>query len=236
MIEVKAFTPPKPKLIKKTYSWILEPYLRYLRTECELSEGTIRRACAQVGSFLEVLQQRVRPNRFKALGPEAFQGYIEEHLKNSRENLTSLCGTLRRFFRYCAAHRYTRADFSGLIPFVRHYRHASLPKGIEDSVLDRVLNAIDKDSPAGARHYAIAVLIMAYGIRGISAAELLLDDVDCQHSRIRICAKKGEKEVMLPLLESVGEAIIRYLHHRFAKSPFREEGQKGRVYTKDKRN
>jgi integrase/recombinase XerD len=222
LLEVKAITPPKPKLIKKPYSWILEPYLRHLRTECELSEVTIKRARVQVGSFLEVLHQRVRRNRFKALGPEAFQGYIQEHFKSSRENLTSLCGTLRRFFRYCALHRYTRADFSGLIPFVRHYRHASLPVGMEDSALDRVLNAIDKNSPAGSRDYAIAVLMMAYGIRGISAAELLLDDIDWQRSRIRIRAQKGGKEVLLPLLEPVGEAVIRYLQHRFAETPFRE--------------
>jgi len=31
-----------------------------------------------------------------------------------------------------------------------------------------------------------------------------------------------EKEVMLPLLEPVGEALIRYLQHRFAQTPFRE--------------
>ena len=80
------------------------------------------------------------------------------------------------------------------LPSVRHYRHASLPKGIEDSALERVLDAIDKDSPTGARDYAIAVLMMAYGIRGISAAELLLDDVDWQHSRIRIRAQKAERK------------------------------------------
>jgi hypothetical protein len=34
---------------------------------------------------------------------------------------------------------------------------------MEDSALERVLNAIDKDSPAGARDYAIALLMMAYG-------------------------------------------------------------------------
>src|SRR5262249_18331058 len=54
------------------------------------------------------------------------------------------------------------------------------------------------------------------------AAELLLDDVDWQHSRIRIRAQKGGKEVTLPLLEPVGEAIIGYLRHRFAQTPFRE--------------
>ena len=33
--------------------------------------------------------------------------------------------------------------------------HAALPKGLEDSTLDRVLAAIDMDSPVGARDYAI---------------------------------------------------------------------------------
>jgi integrase/recombinase XerD len=222
LVETKALIPLKPKTVKKPYSWILDPYLRHLRSECELSEVTVQRACVQVGSFLEALRQRVRRNRFKALQAETVESCIKEYLKSSRENLTSLTGTLRRFFRYCASHKYTRTDFSGLVPSIRHYRHASLPKGMEDSALERVLNAIDKDSPAGARDYAIALLMMAYGIRGISAAELLLDDIDWQQSRIRIRAQKGGKEVMLPLLEPVGEAIIRYLQHRFARTPFRE--------------
>jgi integrase/recombinase XerD len=222
LIETHAIEPPKPKPIKKPYSWILEPYLRYLRDECELSETTIQRARSQVGSFLEALRQKVGRNRYKALSAEAIECYIRQHLKSSPENLASLTGSLRRFFRYCASHRYTRTDFSGLLPAVRYYHHASLPKGMEDSALDRVLNAIPKESPTGIRDYAIVVLMMAYGIRGISAAELLLDDIDWQRSRIRIRAKKGGKEVVLPLIKAVGEAIIGYLRHRFSETPFRE--------------
>jgi integrase/recombinase XerD len=93
---------------------------------------------------------------------------------------------------------------------------------MEDSLLKRVLNAIPRDGAIGARDYAIAILMMAYGIRGISAAELLLDDIDWQHSRIRIRAKKGGKEVMLPLMPAVGEAIIEFLRHRRSETPFRE--------------
>jgi len=113
-------------------------------------------------------------------------------------------------------------DFSGLIPPVRTYRHASLPKGMEDSSLERVLAAIDKKTPNGIRDYAIMVLMMAYGLRGVSVAELLLDDIDWQHSRIRIRAQKGGKEVVLPLMGSVGDAVVCYLRHRYDKSPFRE--------------
>jgi integrase len=64
--------------------------------------------------------------------------------------------------------------------------------------------------------------MMAYGIRGVSAAQLLLDDLDWQHSRIRIRAQKGGKEVMLPLMQAVGEALIQYLQHRPGQTPCRQ--------------
>jgi integrase len=93
---------------------------------------------------------------------------------------------------------------------------------MEDSALERVLSAIDKNTPHGARDYAIMVLMMAYGLRGVSVAQLLLDDIDWPCARVRIRAQKGGKEVVLPLMNSVGDALIHYLRHRGHKSPFRE--------------
>jgi hypothetical protein len=43
LVEIKALVPLKPKTVKKPYSWILDPYLRHLRSECELSEVTVQR-------------------------------------------------------------------------------------------------------------------------------------------------------------------------------------------------
>jgi len=222
LAEIRAYRPSQPKPIRKPYSWVLDPYLQHLRRECELAEVTIQRSHVQVGSFLESLGSKVRRPHLKSLRAETIEGYIKRHLKDSPENLQVLAATLRRFFRFCALHRYMRTDFSGLIPPVRRYRHASLPKGIEDSALERVLGAIDRNTPNGARDYAIMVLMMAYGLRGVSVAELLLDDLDWQNSRIRIRAQKGGKEVVLPLMDSVGDALVRYLRHRFNKTPFRE--------------
>ncbi len=222
LVETGTLKPHKPKRIKKPYDWLLDPYLKHLRNECELSQVTIQRAQVQVSSFLETLGPKAARTRFKTLRAEAVEGHLTRHLKDSSENLDSLVGTLRRFLRYCAMHRYTRMDFSGMVPPVRRYRHASLPKGVDDSALERVLGAIDKQTPNGARDYAIMVLMMAYGLRGVSAAELLLDDIDWQRSQIRIRAQKGGKEVVLPLMGAVGDALIGYLRQRFTKTPFRE--------------
>jgi integrase/recombinase XerD len=221
LIEAGVLKPIRPKPVSKRYSWMLDPYLRYLREECQFSEATIHRSRKQLCAFLEGLGEEVTGKHMKMLRAEAVETHIKQHLKDSPENLRCLVGTLRRFLRFCARQGYTTADLSGVIPSVPSYQLASLPKGMEDSALQRMLNAIPKDTPVGARDYAIMLLMMAYGIRGKSAAALLLEDICWPRSTIRIRAQKGGKEVVLPLLETVGEAILGYLHHRF-ESPFRE--------------
>jgi integrase/recombinase XerD len=222
LVETGELKPATPTRIKKRYDWLLDPYLVYLDKECGFSKTTIERASSQVGSFLEALGGKAARSHFKTLRAEAVERCASRYLKESVHNLESQSGSLRRFFGYCAARRYTAMDFSGLVPPVRRYRHASLPKGMEDSSLERVLRGIDTDTPTGARDYAIMALMTAYGLRGVSVAALLLDDIDWQRSRLRIRAQKGGKEVTVPLMESVGDALVRYLRDRPARTPFRE--------------
>ena len=221
LIQVKVLMPPKPERVIKPYDWLLLPYLRHLRVDCQLSELTIRRNGVQVGALLEAMGRSSQRRRFRALKAASVESIVKELLRASTDP-GGLVATLRRFFRYCASRRHTGTDFSGLVPPLRRYRHASLPKGLDDSLLGKMLRAIPRDTPAGARDYAIIVLMMAYGIRGVSAAQLLLDDLDWQHSRIRIRAQKGGKEVVLPLMQAVGEALIQYLQHRPGQIPCRK--------------
>lgn len=220
LIQIKLLAPSKPRRVITPYSWLLDRYLRHLVVDRHLSERTVLRCRAQISSLLELMKGQVHRRRFKALDAEAVEGFVKQHLQSATD-ADGVASILRRFLRYCAARRFTRADFSALVPPIRRYRHASLPKGLDDSVLDRMLKAIPRTTPVGARDYAIIVLMMAYGIRGVSAAQLLLDDLDWQHSRIRIRAQKGGKEVVLPLMQAVGEALIQYLQHRPGQTPCR---------------
>jgi integrase/recombinase XerD len=195
--------------------------LRYLREECQCVERTIQRARAQLCAFLEGLGEEVTRKRMKLLRAEAIETYVKQHLKDSRENLQRLVAALRRFLRYCAQQGYTTTDLSGVIPSIPSYRLATLPKGMEDSALQRILDVIPKDTATGTRDYAIMLLMMAYGVRGESIAELLLEDICWPRSTIRIRARKRGKEVVLPLIEAVGEAVLCYLKRR-PESPFRE--------------
>ena len=221
LVESQALIQPTPKPVIKPYSWVLKPYLQHLHDDHELRPRSIEQIGKHLASFLETLPD-ARRRCFRTLPPETVEAHVKRHLKDSPYNLQRLSSSLRRFFRYCALHRFTQSDLSGLIPPVRYYRHAALPQGADDSAVRRFLEAINRDTPLGARDYAIALLLVAYGIRGVSAAQLLLDDIDWQHSRIRFRAQKGGKEVTVPLLEPVGEALIHWLRLRFSHSPFRE--------------
>ena len=211
---IKAVKPCKPEELPAQYQWILEPYLRYLRKNCQLEEVTVHRKRVMACAFLEGLGKLATPAQMKTLRPETVEQYLVKHLKESRENRRSLTSALRSLLRFCAARKYTTSDLSTVIPSIPSYRLASLPRGMEDSDLQRILKAVPKDTETGTRDYAIMLMMMAYGIRGKSAAALLLDDIDWRRSTICIRAQKGGKEVILPLLEAVGEAVVLYLRHR----------------------
>ena len=203
-----------PKPIPKKYRWIIEPYMQYLREECEVTEQTVQRARACSCRFLDGLGDRATRKHMRLLRADTIETYLKQHLEKSPENIRRLASTLRVFLRFCVRQDYIATDLSGVIPSIPSYRLVALPKGLDDSALQRILNVIPKDTATGARDYAIMLMMMAYGVRGTSVAQLLLEDIDWPQSTIRIRAQKGGKEVVLPLLEAVGDAILRYLHCR----------------------
>ncbi len=221
LVDVGAIRPVDPKPIPTLYRWVLDPFLQYLREDRQLKENTIQNNRIVLCRFLDGLGERATRQGMKTLKAEDVETYVKQHIKESPVNLRNLAGYLRGLLRFCARQGYVTKDFSGVIPSTPAYRLASLPKGMEDSDLQRILNIIPKGTAVGARDTAIMLLMMAYGIRGMSVVELLLQDIDWPRSTILIRARKGGKEVVLPLLEAVGEAIVAYLHHR-PETQFRE--------------
>jgi integrase/recombinase XerD len=221
LVEAEGLKLKKPKPATTIYSWMLDPYLRYLREECQFCESTIHQSRVRLCAFLEGLGEKVTRKHMKLLRAEGLDTYIKRHCKESPDNLRRLVGTLRRFLRFCARQGYTSTDLSGVIPSIPSYRYTGLPKGMEDSELQRILNTIPQSTASGSRDYAVMIMMMAYGIRAKSVAELPLEDICWPRSTIRIRAQKGGKEVIVPLLDAVGEAILGYLHHR-PEGPFRK--------------
>jgi integrase/recombinase XerD len=221
LIKVGTMKAPIVIPIRKPYSWMLDPYLKYLRDERQLTKQTIMQTEAKLHTFLTSLKADVTRERMKTLHADRVESHIREHIGNSRENLICLASILRCFLRFCVRQGYTHEDLSLVIPSIPRYRLSTIPKGIEESAIQKILSSIRRDSLEGSRDYAILLILTAYGIRGQQVAQLLLDDFDWHRSTIRIRAAKGGKEVVLPLMDAVGEAVVAYLRYR-PESPYRE--------------
>jgi integrase/recombinase XerD len=212
----------QPRPAPSPWNWILDPYLKYLREERELTDRTIAASTKMACAFLKGLGNQTSRQAMQGLKPEVIEEYIKRHFKDSPENRQRLTSTLRGFLRFCAVKGYIGRDLSGLVPTVPRYRLSSLPRGIEDEAVERLLAAIPRDSTAGCRDYAIVLLLAVYGVRAAQIGKLRLEDIHWPRSTIRIGAAKGGKEVLLPLLGPVGEALLSYLRHRPTDSVFRE--------------
>ena len=89
--------------------------------------------------------------------------------------------------------------------------------------IDRVLQQTQHDqTPRGLRDFAIFTLLATYGLRAGEIVTLRLEDVDWRGERLFIRHSKTGRQTVLPLLASVGEAIVAYLRRGRPQTPARE--------------
>jgi integrase len=86
-------------------------------------------------------------------------------------------------------------------------------RGLSDEQALKLLQCIDRCSPAGRRDYAICQLLYTYGVRGGQVRALRLEDIDWAGNRILFRALKHGKDSLLPLTREVGEGLLDYLQN-----------------------
>ncbi|MCG8322314.1 MAG: tyrosine-type recombinase/integrase [Cytophagales bacterium] len=72
---------------------------------------------------------------------------------------------------------------------------------------------MDRSSPVGKRDYAMLLLATRLGFRSSDIAGLQFANLDWDNNLIGLTQYKTKREIELPLLSDVGEAIINYLQH-----------------------
>jgi integrase len=129
---------------------------------------------------------------------------------------------LRGFIKYTYDQKLLKVDLSQRIPKYRSVIQAKLPSTYSKEEICRLINSVDRSSSIGKRDYAIILLAARLGLRASDVSRLRFENIDWKASQIKIIQAKTGKELMLPLLADVGNAIIDYI--RFGR-PRSEEGQ-----------
>ncbi len=132
----------------------------------------------------------------------------------SSSTAQSTAALLRGLLTWAADNGWVRDGIAEGVLSPRRIR-AGLPKGLTDSQVTALKDAVDRDSVTGKRDWAIIVMLARLGVRVGEVAGLRLDDLNWREPSLRVVGKRG-RVLVLPMPVDVGEALVDYLQVRRA--------------------
>jgi site-specific recombinase XerD len=190
-------------------------YGRWLADVRGLAQCTVESQRATAKEFLDWLGARATTEDLLGLTLNEVDAYLAYRAPGlGRRALQWIAYSLRSFLRHLYAQGLIARDLAPSVKRPRIYENENIPSAVSERDIRAVLVATHRDrSPVGLRDYAILMLLSKYGLRAGEIAKLRLDDIDWRRRQLRVRHWKTGAESMLPLLPSVGEAILDYLQH-----------------------
>jgi integrase/recombinase XerD len=219
--------PPVPSPANPTerlHREICTEYARWLAEVRGLAQATITDRCQRGEQFLHWLGEHGTAAELSQLNISRVDEYLRQRaLTLRRSTRKSLALNLRSFLRYLHGSGWVSQDLSPAVSAPTLYAFESIPSALRPEDIGAVLNTARRDRTAkGRRDFAILMLLATYGLRAGEITALRLGDIDWRHGVLRIHHSKTGAQSLLPLLESVGNALLDYLRHGRPRSPARE--------------
>lgn len=203
---------------------IMDGCARWL-AECRgLAVSTIAARRSHWRHFLEWLGERGSQEGLSDLTVAELDAYFEDRapmLRRSSRAELALC--LRCFLSYLYMNGHLARDLSQTAIGPTMYAFEAIPSALTAEQIRTVVEFARQDRTAkGLRRFAIVMLLSEYGLRAGEVVHLRLEDIDWRHDFIRVRHSKTGAETLLPLLPSVGSALLDYLRHSRPKTAARE--------------
>lgn len=141
----------------------------------------------------------------------------EEHvlafLASSQNCKDKFLNTMRLFCRYLYQQNLLARDIEYVIGRNNLPVREKLPSVYDAGEVKQIEGAVDRSGPEGRRDYAMLLLASRLGLRSSDIAGLGFANLDWDNNTVRLEQYKTKREVELPLLADVGDAIIDYLKY-----------------------
>jgi integrase len=117
---------------------------------------------------------------------------------------------LRSLLRFLRLRGFTELALAESVPSVAGWRDTAIPPTMPRADVERLLACCDRSTMAGARNYAMLILLARLGLRSVEVARLELGDLDWRAGEL-VVRGKARRQDRLPLPGDVGEALAGYL-------------------------
>jgi site-specific recombinase XerD len=160
--------------------------------------------------YLHRFNQYLNDDGIKLLG-DIGEHHILSFLATRTNNKINVVSSLRMFFRYVYEERLLKTDLSYVLANYKWDKREKLPSFYTAKEVIKIESTVSRSSEVGKRNYAVLLLATRLGLRASDIANLSFVNFDWDKSRITLQQYKTGREIELPLLKEVGEAIINYL-------------------------
>ena len=129
-------------------------------------------------------------------------------IKNNRYGMGS---PIKCFLQYCYEAKIISKDFGHMFAGIRASLNAKLPSYYTGEEILKIESTVNRNNNIGKRDYAILLLASRLGLRRNDIVNIRLDNFNWDNSSISLIQQKTGKEIILPILSDVGDAIIDYI-------------------------
>jgi site-specific recombinase XerD len=190
----------------------VQTFLKQLKVDSRPTDKTMHMYITALSHFTVRMQQdHVCPENLDNL---AISGFVAS-LQNTQ---LRVCVPVRRFLRYLFDMNLTKTDLSIPLFYIKSHRKEKTPSVYDTEEIRKMDASIEKSSPVGKRDYAIFLLASRLGLRASDICSLQFRNLDWDRNIINLVQWKTKKEIELPLLAVIGEAIIDYIRNSRPKS------------------
>ena len=194
-----------------------------MREEKGLSESIITPQILHVSDFLKLACSREA--EFAELDlltidrVLAHKGQIDGY---KRYTIKTYACDLRSFLKYAETQGWCSNGFWKGVPSPHVFRGERLSEGPSWELAQKLSESKKTSHPTDIRDYAILLLLAVYGLRRSEVCRLSLEDLDWKENQIHVTRSKSQKAQNFPLVDCLGQAIIRYLKEVRPPSPCRK--------------
>ena len=191
---------------------LMQQFIEYKKVECRLS--LVRISCYEryLYRFLQYCNNK-KIYCIKKIDLPFILHFIRDLDCTRGTPVETIICTVRNFIKYAFEEKYLNVDYSNKIPKARRIEQPKLPSTYTKTEIEKLITSVERSSASGKRNYAIILIAARLGLRASDIARLKFDSLRWDTNTIGITQVKTGKELVLPLLPDVGNAIIDYLKY-----------------------
>jgi len=211
-----------PPPILPIFQHSLDDYLAFCRDKLDLQRSTV--ICKE--RILKIFMSFLSDDT-DASPTNISQVHIADYIKTRSARLKTCTlsgevGVIRGYLRFLCMQGQLDSSITLHMQTIRFSKEHHLPPVWPTETVERLLNAIDRQTSTGKRDYAMLMIAARLGIRAGDIINLKLDNIDWSACCFKFTQKKTQRPLSLPLFQDVAEAIIDYLKCARPESTRRE--------------